>query len=156
MVCFLWFLCKSTRKQGTLQKRHTHIEFVAKWWTRQECAALSVCFLGKANNNTKHQVLISTKTHTYGCQNQWYHFGVGAHPILVYLSGDWDVHWGYVRDFDPWPYSFSIRSFRSKLCTAVAAELGDQRKLRPALGAVAGRSVRRPPLPLLRFRAARR
>ena len=28
-------------------------------------------------------------------QNQWYHFGVGAPPILVYFSGDWDVHWGY-------------------------------------------------------------
>ena len=25
-------------------------------------------------------------------QNQWYHF-VGAPPILVYFSGDWDVHW---------------------------------------------------------------
>ena len=30
-------------------------------------------------------------------QNQWYHFGVGAPPILVYFSGDWDVHWGYGR-----------------------------------------------------------
>ena len=28
-------------------------------------------------------------------QNQWYHFGVGAPPILVYVSGDWGVHWGY-------------------------------------------------------------
>ena len=28
-------------------------------------------------------------------QNQWYHVGVGAPPILVYFSGDWDVHWGY-------------------------------------------------------------
>ena len=28
-------------------------------------------------------------------QNQWYHFGVGAPPILVYFSGDWDVHRGY-------------------------------------------------------------
>ena len=28
-------------------------------------------------------------------QNQWYHFGVGAPPSLVYFSGDWDVHWGY-------------------------------------------------------------
>ena len=28
-------------------------------------------------------------------QNQWYHFGVGAPPILAYFSGDWDVHWGY-------------------------------------------------------------
>ena len=25
-------------------------------------------------------------------QNQWYHVGVGAPPILVYFSGDWDVH----------------------------------------------------------------
>ena len=28
-------------------------------------------------------------------QNQWYHFGVGAAPIFVCFSGDWDVHWGY-------------------------------------------------------------
>ena len=27
-------------------------------------------------------------------QNQCYHFGVGAPPILVYFSGYWDVHWG--------------------------------------------------------------
>ena len=33
-------------------------------------------------------------------QNQWYHVGVGAPPILVYFSGDWDVHWEY---FNPWP-----------------------------------------------------
>ena len=26
--------------------------------------------------------------------NQWYHFGVGAPHVLVYFSGDWDVHWG--------------------------------------------------------------
>ena len=35
-------------------------------------------------------------------QNQWYHFGVGAAPILVCFRGDWDVHWE-VQDFDPWP-----------------------------------------------------
>ena len=28
-------------------------------------------------------------------QNQWYHFGVGAPPILVYFSWDWDVHWEF-------------------------------------------------------------
>ena len=28
-------------------------------------------------------------------QHQWYHFGVGAPPILDYFSGDWDVRWGY-------------------------------------------------------------
>ena len=27
-------------------------------------------------------------------QNQWYHLGVGASPIFVYFSGDWDVYWG--------------------------------------------------------------
>ena len=30
-------------------------------------------------------------------------FWGGAPPILVYFSGDWDVHWGYDLDFDPWP-----------------------------------------------------
>ena len=29
--------------------------------------------------------------------------GVGAPPILVDFSGDWDVSLG-VRDFDPWPF----------------------------------------------------
>ena len=29
-------------------------------------------------------------------QHQWYHFGVGAPPILLYFSGDWDVYWGDV------------------------------------------------------------
>ena len=28
-------------------------------------------------------------------QSEWFHFGIGAPPILVYFSGDWDVHWGY-------------------------------------------------------------
>ena len=28
-------------------------------------------------------------------QNQWYHIGIGAPPILVYFGGDVDVHWGY-------------------------------------------------------------
>ena len=32
-------------------------------------------------------------------QHQWYHFGVGAPPILVYFSWDWDVRWG-VRGFE--------------------------------------------------------
>ena len=39
-------------------------------------------------------------------QNQWYHFGIGAPPILIYFNGDWDVHWGYDLGFDPWPNGF--------------------------------------------------
>ena len=27
-------------------------------------------------------------------QNQWYHFGVGAPPILIYVSGDWGMFTG--------------------------------------------------------------
>ena len=30
------------------------------------------------------------------CKPMGSHFGVGAPPILVYLSGDWDVHRGYM------------------------------------------------------------
>ena len=30
-------------------------------------------------------------------QNQWYHFGVGASPILVYFSGDWDLTHGHME-----------------------------------------------------------
>ena len=32
-----------------------------------------------------------------GCGSKpcWYYFGIGAPPILVYFSGDRDVHWGY-------------------------------------------------------------
>ena len=33
-------------------------------------------------------------------KTNWYHFGVGAPPSLVYFGGDWDVHWGYDLDFD--------------------------------------------------------
>ena len=35
------------------------------------------------------------KHHRAMGQHQWYHFGVGAPPILVYVSWNWDVHWGY-------------------------------------------------------------
>ena len=42
-------------------------------------------------------------THLAVGQNQWYHFVVGAPPILVYFSGDWDVHWGYDLAFALWP-----------------------------------------------------
>ena len=30
-------------------------------------------------------------------------WGFGAPPMLVYFTGDWDVHWGYDLGFDPWP-----------------------------------------------------
>ena len=29
-----------------------------------------------------------------------------AHPFFP-SSGDWDVHWGYDLDFDPWPHRVS-------------------------------------------------
>ena len=30
-------------------------------------------------------------------QNQWHHFGIGAPPVLVYFSGDWDVTIAFFR-----------------------------------------------------------
>ena len=50
-----------------------------------------------------HVTRASTYTQVAVGQNQWYQFGVGAPPILVDFSWDWDVHWGYDLDFDPWP-----------------------------------------------------
>ena len=33
------------------------------------------------------------------------HVGVGfTTHFRTYFSGDWDAHWGYDLDFDPWPY----------------------------------------------------
>ena len=46
------------------------------------------------------------------------HFGVGAPPILVDFSGDWDVHWGCDLNFDPWPYIyFTYVSTVSLVCS---------------------------------------
>ena len=39
-------------------------------------------------------------------QNQWYNFGVGAPPILVYFSGDWEVHWGGARKTGSYIYIY--------------------------------------------------
>ena len=47
-------------------------------------------------------------THMAVGQNQWYHFGLGAPPILVYFSGDWDVHLTGSPGFG-WPYGFCSR-----------------------------------------------
>ena len=29
-------------------------------------------------------------------------WGIGE--FTTHFSGDWDVHWGYDLDFDPWPF----------------------------------------------------
>ena len=42
------------------------------------------------------------------------HFGVGAAPILVYFSGDCDVHRGYDLDFDPWPHRLKSPFFEGR------------------------------------------
>ena len=56
--------------------------------------------LGEAKSNLRHAGhgaaagLLGGSWVAVG-QNQWYHFGVGAPPILVYFSGHWDVHSKY-------------------------------------------------------------
>ena len=40
-------------------------------------------------------------------QSQWYHFGVGAPPIVVYFSGDWDLClWASQRRSSDWARRF--------------------------------------------------
>ena len=61
------------------------------------------------------------------------HFGVGAPPIFVYFSGDWDVRWGYDLDVDPWPYNVltllfpdSLLATQMSLVSGSAQRAGDE------------------------------
>ena len=46
------------------------------------------------------------------------HFGVGDFTTHfgTYLSGDWDVYWGYDLDFDPWPSVFGSKLISYQSC----------------------------------------
>ena len=46
------------------------------------------------------------KTYGHGSKPMGSHFGIGEFTthFRTDFSGDWDVHWGYGLDFDPWPY----------------------------------------------------
>ena len=44
---------------------------------------------------TKSHDKARSRAHMAVVQNQWYHFGVGAPPVFVYVSGDWGVHCTY-------------------------------------------------------------
>ena len=69
---------KSETSKTTAQSPQS--DQIQKWKT-QEWGLLFLLFVGT------HNMAVG--------QNQWYHSGVGAPPILVYFHGDWDVHWGY-------------------------------------------------------------
>ena len=60
-------------------------------------------------------------------QNQWYDFGVGAPPILVYVSGDWDVHWGYLTHghIGIWTEELSV-SYDSSMSTLPPSPAGSE------------------------------
>ena len=36
-------------------------------------------------------------------------WGKCATHFRTYFSGDWDVHWGYDLDFDPWPFGCVLK-----------------------------------------------
>ena len=61
-------------------------------------------YAAKLQRRPHFRVFARKQFHMVVGQNQMYHFGVAAPPILVYFSGDWDVHRGYDLDFDPWPH----------------------------------------------------
>ena len=57
--------------------------FQGAFLLEREGVVASGCFEGARSSHVK-EVAVG--------QDQWYHFGVGAPPVLVYFSGDWDVH----------------------------------------------------------------
>ena len=61
-------------------------------------------------------------------QNRWYHFAVGAEPILVYFNVDWDVHWGHDFDFDPWPFVSGVKKDRRRTTRLFGRPREDQGK----------------------------
>ena len=65
--------------QGNAWVAELHLPWSGPWG---EVAGVS---LGEAQN----QLHLTTWS-----KNQWYHFWIAAPPILVFFSGDWDVHWG--------------------------------------------------------------
>ena len=52
------------------------------------------CLAEREVSETPGAMLSEKAWHAAVGQDQWYHFGVGAPPILLYFSGDWDVHTG--------------------------------------------------------------
>ena len=56
-----------------------------------DVAVLDLETLDKGDAAPKLLIFLETGHVAVG-QNPWYHFGVGAPPILVNFSGDWDVH----------------------------------------------------------------
>ena len=75
-------------------------------------------------------------------QNQWYHFGIGAPPILIYFSGDWDVHWGYgvlthvhlnrllaFKETQPCGHIFAMKASGAEISLDCGVPSNGQRKL---------------------------
>ena len=96
------------------QPLHVHIQGVLQHMDRSLQAQLTLCFclhhvcvllFGKRDTSFDptgkllvsllptlcgmciSNIYIYIYTYIYGCQNQWYHFGVGAPPISAYFSG---------------------------------------------------------------------
>ena len=74
----LWFSFKPDPLLRTIKKRE--LLFSRPKWTGQQ--------------KEPHVLFSGWSISMAVGQNQWHHFGVGAPPILVYFSGDWDVRWG--------------------------------------------------------------
>ena len=87
MPCVLWSAFQRIRgKHHTYRKGFIMCRKLTHRYVRMICR----CKLSWPAN-----CINELSTHLAVGQNQCYHFGVGAPPILVYFSGDRDVHWGY-------------------------------------------------------------
>ena len=95
---------KSTGITGSAPRCPLGID--AKAVTVSDLADPRACPVKRGLHFNCHLFYEPQSSHLAAGQNQWYHFGVGAPPTKVYFSGDWDFHWGYDLDFDPWPLVF--------------------------------------------------
>ena len=84
--------------------------------SRAKCPQLKIQLRFARATESSFKVVWNRASKMVVGQNQWYHFGVGASPILIYFSEDCDVHRGYDLDFDPWPnMSFGASRLREEL-----------------------------------------
>ena len=100
---FLWW-CRissthSTSKETSRKLSRERNPWVQNMLTHIQDYFTSNCIFSIPYSSMGKMVLSAGEpNHMAVGQNQWYHFGVGAPPILEPIfSGDWDVHWGVTR-----------------------------------------------------------
>ena len=80
-----------------------------EWPVSVHLATGNICFSRLTAHCCHGEFIGIFQTHGCGSKPMGSHFGVGEFTthLKTYFGGDWDVHWGYDFDFDPWPHCFA-------------------------------------------------